>query len=57
MVSEQALKEFKNMWLKELGEEISDDFASVEAHKLLVLMGVIYQPIYETNEKPEDSQV
>lgn len=55
MLSPQALKDFKEIWLQEYGEEISEDFAVVQALNLLTLFNSIYKPIkkidYERKEK------
>jgi len=45
MISEQALKEFKQTWKEEKGEDISDEFALKEATNLLTLYDKIYRPI------------
>jgi len=45
MISEQALKEFKQIWKEEKGENISDEFAMEEATNLLTLYNAIYRPI------------
>lgn len=45
MISEQALQEFKAIWKKQFGEEISDDLAIAEAINLLNLFNVIYKPV------------
>jgi len=45
MISEQALKEFKQIWKEERGEDISDEFALEEAINLLTLYNKIYKPI------------
>lgn len=58
MLSQQALKEFKEIWKKKYGEEISDEFALEQALNLLTLFDVIYRPIkkewleeYETKHR------
>lgn len=57
MLSKQALQEFKEIWKKEHGEEISDEFAMEQAMSLLTVFDVIYRPLkkewlkdYETQE-------
>ena len=45
MISEQAIKDFKAIWKKQFGEEISDEKATEEALNLLNLFNVIYRPI------------
>ena len=45
MISKEALDEFKSIWKKEFGEEISDAKALDEATNLLTLMNAVYRPI------------
>lgn len=45
MISEQALKEFKQIWKEEKGEDISDEFAMEEAVNLLTIFNATYRPI------------
>lgn len=45
MISDQALKEFKEIWEEEVGEEIVDEAAVEEAVNLLTVMNAIYRPI------------
>jgi hypothetical protein len=45
MISEKALKEFKELWLKETGDEIDDRKALAEATRLLIFFNAIYRPI------------
>ncbi len=45
MISRQALKEFKEIWKEEYGNNISDDLALKKAINLLTLMDTIYRPI------------
>lgn len=45
MLSEKAIKEFKEIWLREFGEEISDKKALEEGIKLLNLFNAVYRPI------------
>mgnify|MGYP001576018649 CR=1 FL=1 len=45
MISDKALKEFKEIWKQEIGEEISDKSATEEATQLLALFDVLYRPI------------
>ena len=58
MVSEKALREFKNIWKEEFGEDISDEKALEEATALLTMFDAIYKPIrkewveeYENNHQ------
>ena len=45
MLSKKALEEFKAIWRKQFGEDISDGKATEEATNLLNLFNVIYRPI------------
>ncbi|OGK49413.1 MAG: hypothetical protein A3I86_01625 [Candidatus Zambryskibacteria bacterium RIFCSPLOWO2_02_FULL_39_14] len=45
MISDAALKEFKEIWAEEIGSEISDEQAMEEATQLLTLFDAIYRPI------------
>jgi len=43
--SQEAIEEFKKIYKKEFGEELSDQDATERATKLLNLMEAIYRPI------------
>ena len=43
MISPQALVEFKTIWKKNYGEDISDQTALDKATRLLTLMKVVYR--------------
>ena len=45
MVSEKALREFKNIYRKEYGEDISDEEALGLAVNFLTFMNSIYRPV------------
>jgi hypothetical protein len=45
MLSEQAIKDFKAIWKKNFGEDISDEKATEEALNLLNLFNIIYRPM------------
>jgi hypothetical protein len=45
MVPKEALEEFKEIWKKEYGEDISDDYALERATTLLTLFDIVYRPI------------
>lgn len=45
MLSKKALEEFKAIWRKQFGEDISDEKATEEGINLLTMMNTIYQPI------------
>jgi hypothetical protein len=46
-LSKEAIKEFKEIYFKEFGEEISDQEAREEAESLISLFKIIYRPIPE----------
>lgn len=45
MLSKQSIQEFKEIWKKKHGEEISDEFAMEQAINLLTLFDIICRPI------------
>lgn len=45
MLSKEALEEFKAIWRKQFGEDISDEKATEEGINLLTMMNVVYRPI------------
>ena len=45
MLSKEALEKFKEIWKKEKGEELSDEFSVEAATHLLTLFDAIYRPI------------
>jgi hypothetical protein len=45
MISDEALLEFKQIWVDEFREEISDEVAMEEAINLLTMFDAIYRPI------------
>ena len=45
MISEKALKEFKQIWKEEYKEDIPDDFAMEKAINLLTFFENTYRPI------------
>ena len=45
MLSKKALDEFKAIWKKQFGEDISDAKATDEGINLLTLFNAIYRPI------------
>ena len=47
MVSDTALKEFKEIWRAEFGEDIPDDIAIEEAVNLLTAFNVVFRPLRE----------
>ena len=51
MISKEALEEFKRIWKKEFGTEISDSDALESATKLLNLMKIIYKPMTKKDYK------
>ena len=54
MISEEALKEFKVIYKKEFGIDLSDKDALESATKLLTLMKAVYKPM--TKEEYEKVQ-
>lgn len=45
MISNEALLEFKQIWVDEFGEEISDEIATEKAINLLTIFDAVYRPI------------
>ena len=45
MISAEALKTFKQIWVNEFGEEISDEVAAEMAVSVLAMFDAIYRPI------------
>ena len=45
MLSDKALQDFKKIWKKKIGEEISNESAVEQAIVLLTLFDAIYHPI------------
>ena len=45
MLSKKALDEFKEIWRKQFGEEISDQKALEEGTSLITLFNAVYRPI------------
>jgi hypothetical protein len=45
MISKKALDEFKSIWKKQFGEEISDQKALEQGTNLLNLFNAVYRPI------------
>ncbi|OGY45752.1 MAG: hypothetical protein A2744_00010 [Candidatus Buchananbacteria bacterium RIFCSPHIGHO2_01_FULL_44_11] len=45
MLSKEAVKEFKAIWRKQFGEDISDEKAAEEGINLLTILDAIYRPI------------
>lgn len=59
MLSEKAIKDFKQIWKEEFDEEIPDSVAVVRAVSLLTLLNIIYRPIKKqwlTDNKPNNQQ-
>ncbi len=56
MISPKAIREFKELWLAETGEEIDDQKALAEATRLLVFFDAIYRPLKKewTDERHDD---
>jgi len=47
LISEEALKSFKQIWKEKFNKEISDDFAIERADKLIRMVSAIYHQITE----------
>jgi hypothetical protein len=45
MISDEALLEFKQIWVDEFGEKISDEVAMEEAINLLTMFDAVHRPI------------
>lgn len=45
MLSQKALEEFKAIWRKQFGEDISDEKAAEEGINLLTMFDAVYLPI------------
>ena len=56
MLSTKALQEFKEVWKKKYGEEISDDFALEQAVNLLTLFATVYKPIKKEWSQEKDER-
>ena len=62
MISETALRHFKQIWVDEFGTEIPDELAVEEAINLLTMFNTVYRPLKESdvdeyeNEKSEDKK-
>ncbi len=49
MLSKKALVEFREIWKKEIGTELSDEKTLEEAMKLIKIVKLIYKPILKNN--------
>ncbi len=56
MVSREALDEFKAIWKREYGAEISDEEAMPKAVALLTLFDTIYRPITKAQAAKYDDE-
>ena len=54
-VTPQALEEFKRIYRKEFGEDISDDEALEMAQRVLTFFSLIYRP-FSGQENPDKVQ-
>lgn len=55
MISKEAIEEFKYLYKKQYGEELSDYVASEAANRLVHIVGLVYKPISkEDAEKLEE---
>ena len=58
MISDAALREFKETWQAEFGVAIPDDIAMEEATALLTVMNAVYRPLKQSdlNENEDEKQ-
>jgi len=54
-LSKKAIKEFKEIYREEFGETISDEAAEEKGQRLLSLFKIIYKPIPEDYDKPDEN--
>lgn len=55
MLSEEAIKDLKEVYLKEYGKYISDEEAQEIGERLISLFKIIYRPIPGKDTPPQDS--
>lgn len=53
MLPPEAVEEFKSLYKKRFGEDLSNEDASKRANNLVNLFKVVYQPIPQTKESEE----
>jgi len=58
MISDAALREFKEAWQAEFGVAIPDNVALEEATALLTVMNAVYRPLKQSdlNENEDEKQ-
>jgi len=49
MISDDALREFKQIWKDEFDTEIPDDVAVAEAVNLLTMFDTVYRPLRQAD--------
>lgn len=54
--SKKAIEEFKEIYRKEFGEEISDAQAEEMGENLIELFKIIYRPLPDSDTKKVDAQ-
>ncbi|MCD4653404.1 hypothetical protein K8T06_05670 [bacterium] len=52
-IPKKDLDEFKAIYKKDYGEELSDEKAQVIAGRVVTLMGIVCQPFPKSREKPK----
>lgn len=55
MISDKALKEYKEIYRKKFGKDISDQEALEQATKLITLVDAVYRPIPKEKKDNEPS--
>lgn len=56
MISDAALREFKEVWLHDFGAEIPDEVAVEEAINLLTMFNSVYRPLKESDVYEYENQ-
>jgi len=54
-IPQKDLDEFKAIYKKDYGEDLSDDEAQVIAGRLISLLRIICQPVPKSGEKPDSN--
>ncbi|MBD3245288.1 MAG: hypothetical protein GF335_04855 [Candidatus Moranbacteria bacterium] len=49
MLTEQEIRQFRDLWQSRFGEEISDEKAKEEGLKLVRLVEAVYKPVNKQN--------
>ena len=56
MISDAALREFKEIWRQQFGQDLPDDVAMDQAVNLLTIFNAIYRPITQSDVETHGSQ-